>query len=160
MLRNELPAQINPEKLCRLAPPEGTRLSGQMPLKSLGNLSGDLKGQQDAIISVSLEFSIDKEGYCCIKGEMTVDLNFTCQRCMQPMIQTVKSSILVSPVTSDAQAKQLPARYEPLLVTDGEVSLKEWIAEELHLALPLVPRHETPCLKGNGNGDEKGMEGP
>ncbi len=62
---------------------------------------------------------------------------------------------MVSPVKSDKQAEQLPERYEPLLMSDGEINVSEWIAEEIHLALPLAPCHEPPCVSfSNDEGEE------
>ncbi len=146
MLLNKLPATLNPQKLCQSAPVGGSTLSGKIPLGNLPNLEEELKAQKATEVTVSLVFSMDSEGYCCIAGELVVDLVMICQRCMQPMDLPLRANFLVSPVVSDAQAQQLPARYEPLLVTDGEIVVAQWIAEELYLALPFVPRHDTECV--------------
>ena len=145
MSLNELPENINPAKLCHAAPKEGTKLTGQILLEKLSNLPPELREQGKTPVAVCLTFSMDEEGYCDVKGQLGVQLNLTCQRCMQPMVLEVKSDISVSPVVSDASAKKLPARFEPLWAPSGEVLLADWIAEELYLALPLVPRHEGAC---------------
>jgi uncharacterized protein len=145
MLLNKLPSHIQPVKLCMQAPPEGTSLTGSILLSELINLDGELKAQKDTPVSVSLLFGMDKDGLCCISVDLAVDLTLICQRCLQPMTYPLRITSLVSPVASDTQAQQLPERYEPLLMTQGEISLAEWIAEELHLALPLAPRHEPSC---------------
>jgi len=145
MLLNELPEKIQPAKLCKSAPSGGTRLEGQILLSKLNNLSEELKAQETQPVSVVMNFSVDEAGYCCIAGEWEVDLTLVCQRCLQPMTTHIKTPILVSPVENDQQAKDLPAEYEPLLVTQGEIHISEWIAEELYLALPLAPCHHTKC---------------
>lgn len=145
MLPNKLPRTIYPINLCRNAPTGGNRLVGEIFISELKALSPEFKSQPHETVSVDLTFSLDKEGYCCITGEITTRLALICQRCLQPMVFELKSEVLVSPIASDEEAKQLPERYEPLLVLEGEVTLAEWIAEELHLALPLVPRHDDPC---------------
>jgi uncharacterized protein len=62
------------------------------------------------------------------------------------MTLSLSNPIKVSPVKSLEQAKALPKDYEPLLVDEaGDIMLNEWIAEEIQLALPLVPRHDPPC---------------
>jgi uncharacterized protein len=156
MLLNELPLQIEPEKLCRDAPPEGRKLSGQILLSKLTNLAKELKAQKDKVVTVSLVFSIDNVGLCSIVGDMAVDLELICQRCLQPMLYQLCTEVRVSPVVSDTQAEHLPAHYEPLLVTNGEITLAEWIAEELHLALPLAPRHEPPCVSFSAKDEKEG----
>lgn len=150
MLPNELPKIIYPEVLCRADHGVGTTMKGQILLGRLLHLDSELKARKDQPVTVSLQFSVDSEGYCSIQGEIIGDLSMVCQRCMQPMMKTVQANILVSPVSSDAQAKQLPSQYEPLLMTNGAIDFAEWIAEELHLALPFVPYHDTDCV-GNLN---------
>ena len=146
MLSNELPAYIDPEKLCRNAPPQGTDMAGLIYIRKLSNLNPELKAQGATPISVTMNFSVDEEGYCRIKGELNVALKMNCQRCLELMTEMVNGTFLVSPVVSDVQAGQLPDRYEPLIMRNGEVDLAEWIAEELHLALPFVPRHDADCV--------------
>lgn len=162
MLLNELPKYIQPVKLCRTAPLKGTQLSGDISLCNLNDLNQELKSQKNAIVSVSLNFSTDGEGICCIKGDLAVNLSLICQRCLQPMDYFLESSFQVSPVASDQEAQHLPSRYEPLLTHDGEISLAEWIAEEIHLALPLAPRHEPSCVSYDtkDEGDESGSNSP
>jgi len=146
MLLNELPATLNPQKLCQTAPVGGLRLVGHIPLGKLPNLDEALKEQVATEVAVLAVFSMDSEGYGSIAGDLSVDLVLICQRCMQPMDQSIRATFLVSPVVSDAQADRLPSRYEPLLVTDGEIVVTQWIAEELYLALPFVPRHDFKCV--------------
>jgi uncharacterized protein len=154
MLLNKLPATLNPQKLCQSAPIGGSPLSGKILIGNLPNLDEQLKTQGATEVAVSIVFSMDSEGYCSVAGELAVDLVMICQRCMQPMDLPLRANFLVSPVVSDVQAQQLPARYEPLLVTDGEIVVAQWIAEELYLALPFVPRHDTDCVSHDTYNDK------
>ncbi len=146
MLLNELPITINPQKLCQSSPVGGSRVAGKILLSKLPNLDEVLEKQAATEVSVSIVFSMDSEGYCCIAGELAVDLLLTCQRCLQSMEQPIRATFLVSPVVSDAQAERLPSRYEPLMTIDNEIVVAQWIAEELFLALPFVPRHDYECV--------------
>ena len=159
MLHKKLPTHIRAEQLCRNAKPEGDTLSGIIYVRELGNFS-EFAEQGDTPITLSLTFSMDDEGFCCIRGEMEVVIKLTCQRCLQPLQQAIKATILVSPVVSYAVAEHLPVHYEPLLMHNGEIMLTEWIAEELHLALPFVPLHETQCVSyiNNKNNDNTSNE--
>ena len=47
-------------------------------------------------------------------------------------------------VWTDDEAAALPAFYEPLLVAD-EAVLRDIVEEEILLALPSFPTHETEC---------------
>lgn len=115
-----------------------------MKLSEMTSLEKELKSQTREV-TVNLTFSMDLEGLCCIQGDLAVDLELICQRCLQPMMYPLRATISVSPVSSDKQAEQLPSRYEPLMVSGGEIEVAQWIAEEIHLALPLAPCHEPPC---------------
>lgn len=138
---------IKPVLLCNQLP-EGTTLAGEIPLQDIISLIPELKKQGLTPIAYHLHFYRDEDDLLAIKGEISGSFELICQRCMQPMNHLIKADVLVSPVMSDAEAKRLPAQYEPLLMDEGTVNLSEWIAEEMHLALPLVPRHETACVSG------------
>ena len=149
MLSNKLPKMINPIELCKNAQADGYHLTGQLFIRDLINIDPEIKKQGDTLVHISLFFTVDAEGYCCIQGEISVKLQLQCVRCLEPVVYDIIAPILVSPVVSDTAAKQLPEQFEPLMVTDGEVNLSEWIAEELHLALPFVPCHESECVSYN-----------
>jgi len=143
---NKLPLNFKPEELCKRASAAGVVFEGEMGVEKLLELNNEFKKHSLTPVHYHLRFYLDGEGRAVIEGEMAGDFELVCQRCLQPMSYTVKASVSVSPIASDAQAKQLPAHYEPLLMTNGEVNFAQWIAEELHLALPLVARHDTACL--------------
>jgi len=65
----------------------------------------------------------------------------TCQRCLEPMTQELASSSRVAVVATSAQADAVPAEWETVLSSAGEVTLAGLIAEEVLLSLPVVPRH-------------------
>jgi uncharacterized protein len=65
----------------------------------------------------------------------------TCQRCLEPMTQELVSSSRVAVVATSAQADAVPAEWETVLSSAGEVTLAGLIAEEVLLSLPVVPRH-------------------
>jgi len=65
----------------------------------------------------------------------------TCQRCLEPMSQELASSSRVAVVANSAQADAVPAEWETVLSSGGEVTLAGLIAEEVLLSLPVVPRH-------------------
>jgi uncharacterized protein len=145
MLLKELPKQFDPFKLCKESPKEGLAWHGHVFLKALHELCDILRNQPDAKVDIDLVFKMDEQNQCYIEGEISSKINLICQRCLESMPYEIKSSFVVSPIEEESQANMLPAAYEPLLASGGEVSLDKWIAEELHLALPLAPSHEPSC---------------
>lgn len=142
--------------MCRSAPAQGSTWQGTITLGDIQDLAPELQAQSAVPISVQLAFTVDEGGFCVIKGDLDVTLQLTCQRCLKPLSYPLNSEFIVSPVESDAAAKDIPEQYEPLLVADGEINLASWIAEELYLALPFAPRHEPACLSysASSTGDE------
>lgn len=135
----------------------GSHWEGTIALGELQDLPPELQSQAQVPIQVDLNCLVDEGGFCVVKGEITVDLTLVCQRCMKPLEYKLNTQFVVSPVENDEDAKQLPEQYEPLMVSDGEINLATWIAEELYLALPFAPRHDYPCeslLTNNGKDEE------
>ena len=67
-----------------------------------------------------------------------------CQRCLSDMSLSLKPSALMACIWTDEDASDLPDAYEPLLV--GETAdLSDIAEEEILLALPVSPLHETEC---------------
>lgn len=154
MSNHILPGQFNPEKFCRAAPAGGQLCEGTVTLGEIPELAPELASQAATPIHIKMNFEVDEHEYCVVKGELSVTLAGICQRCLKPFTYPVTSQFVVSPVTNDEDAKTLPERYEPLLVTEGEINLATWIAEELYLALPFAPRHEPSCISYANNNDE------
>jgi uncharacterized metal-binding protein YceD (DUF177 family) len=64
-----------------------------------------------------------------------------CQRCLAPMNLEVSSSSRVAVIETAAAADTVPGEMETFLAPDGRCDLAALAAEELLLALPIVPRH-------------------
>jgi uncharacterized protein len=81
-----------------------------------------------------------------LKGE----LQLVCQRCMGALKWQVDSHSPVLLIESEAQADAAPAQSETYLAAEGRLSIAALAAEELLLALPIVPLHErgAACKEG------------
>ena len=66
-----------------------------------------------------------------------------CQRCMQPMVLLLRARTQVALLASEAEANTLAAGIEPVLASDGRISLGELVEEEVLLSLPIVPMHDS-----------------
>ena len=98
----------------------------------------------DSDIQCSMSLAIDSQRLTVLTGDAEVSLTLICQRCNQPFPQTVKISYTFSPVRDDEQAEALPENYEPVDVNEfGEVDLLAVIEDEIILALPVAPKHDS-----------------
>jgi uncharacterized protein len=140
---DQLPEYIDP---LHLADKRGA-LKGRIPLSSLDRLAEMLDNDKG---SVAVDFFFAREGSLAkIEGRIEAVLELKCQNCLQAVEWPVNSLIKLGIVTSIDQANRLPEDYEPLLVEEGKVLLKNIVEDELLLTLPAFPKHQYPCFVPN-----------
>ena len=122
-------------------------LEGTLPVKSLPRLAAALASDAGEV-EVALEAGMDSGRRITVSGRIDAGLELVCQRCLEPVRLQVHAEPHLVWVKSDQQLAALPDEYEPLLSADGRVALAELVADELLLALPLVPRHESDAACG------------
>ncbi|WP_222987487.1 YceD family protein [Psittacicella hinzii] len=130
-----------------------------MNIRNEANRRSDFKGiipkeafnrfPQDTINSINsdaqVEFSslFDYSKTPIIKGTATLNVTSTCMRCMEEFSYDVIANFIISPVSSEEQADNLPPEYSPLPINEfGEVNIYEGIEEELIMSIALTPKHE------------------
>ena len=122
-------------------------LKGRIPLSSLDRLADILANDTG---SVAIDFFFGREGRLAkIEGRIEAVLELKCQNCLQVVEWPVNSVIKLGIVTSIDQADRLPEDYEPLLVEEEKVLLKNIVEDELLLVLPTFPKHQYTCLVPN-----------
>ena len=98
----------------------------------------------DSDVECTMSFAIDNQRLAVLQGTADVQVTLSCQRCNQSFPHVVHVSYCFSPVSSDEQAEALPEAYEPVDINDfGEIDLLAVIEDELILALPVVPVHDS-----------------
>lgn len=117
--------------------------SGRIPLSQMPRLCS-LVMHDDSEIEVSFEFASDAFQHSAIRGHYHVGLTAECQRCLEPMVQTIDQDfeLLIDATDEDIQAFQVDSVY----TSEGYLDVFEVIEDELILALPLIMMHEdTAC---------------
>lgn len=120
---------------------KGRTLSGQLPVSSLDRLCQSLHDGK-GVVDVLLHFDKDEVGQPNIAGQLAATLQLKCQRCMQAMALDVSVNVHLGLVRTQKQAESLPDNYDPLLITDEQITAANIVEDELILALPLVALHE------------------
>jgi uncharacterized protein len=137
---DRLPEYIDP---LHLADKRGA-LKGQIPLRSLDRLAKMLVNDAGTI-AVDLFFG--REGRLAkVEGHLEVVLELECQNCLEAVSWPIDCTIKLGVVTSIDQANRLPEDYEPLMVEEGKILLKNIIEDEILLILPAFPKHQHSCL--------------
>ena len=83
-----------------------------------------------------------EQGFAVAQVALRAELTTTCQRCLGAMQLRVQSDSPVLLVESEQEAESAPAGWETFLAPDGRLVFEALVAEELLLALPIVPFHE------------------
>ena len=137
---DRLPEYIDP---LQLADKRG-ELKGQIPVSRFERLA-DVLFDDTGFVSVELYFG--REGRLAkIEGQIEAVLKLSCQNCLQAVEWPVKNTIKLGIVTSMEQVDRLPDDYEPLLVGEGKILIKNMVEDELLLILPAFPKHTYHCL--------------
>jgi uncharacterized protein len=135
-----LPEYIDP---LQLADRQGV-LKGQLALSDLPRLV-DVLFSDDGCVAIELFFS--REGrWATVEGRIEANLAVKCQNCLQAVELSIHHTVKLGVVTSIELVNRLPEAYEPLLLEEEKILLKELVEDELLLSLPDYPKHEYPCL--------------
>lgn len=124
----------------------GQSVTGTYELRELSRLRSVLL---DAAGEAAFEFrfSRDDSRRPLIEGRVTTTLNLLCQRCLEPLALPVDAEFALVLVQGFDEAEVLPEEFEPLMPEDSVVSLRDLVEEELLLAIPTVPKHESCDLQ-------------
>jgi uncharacterized protein len=98
-------------------------------------------------VQFELEFSFDENRQMICKGNVKASVGLQCQRCMSRIEHEVDSSFIYAFVTSDEKAAELPGIYDPVLFDGYSADLKMALEDEILLALPAFPIHETNACR-------------
>ena len=137
---DRLPEYIDP---LHLADKRGA-LKGQIPLRSLDRLARMLVNDEGA---VNVDLFFGREGRLAkIEGHIKTVLQLECQNCLGAVTWPVDCAIKLGIVSSMGQANRLPEDYEPLMVEEEKIPLKNIIEDEILLILPAFPKHQHDCF--------------
>lgn len=135
---------INPFTLAR----QGAELKGKIALANMEDLSSLLGSALSGEANYHLEFSQHGDKRAYVNGNISADVPLVCQRCGEVFQDHVVTETHLQVVLNDAQASQLAASYEPLMVNEDHcVPLIDLVQEEIILALPMFAKHpEGQCV--------------
>ena len=119
------------------------KIEGEYPLARLERLSEALLNN-DGVAKVRLEFGYSF-GFACLKASVSADLVVKCQRCLNPMKQSVTGSFKFALVSSEDEFELVPDEFEPYLLEGEEQSIIDLVEDELLLSMPMVMSHDEAC---------------
>ena len=138
-----------PDRLDLIAAAEaGRALRGSIAVARLERLLPELVSDEGEL-QVEIALGKDPAGIRYLQGSIKGAVTVKCQRCLDKMALLLDLEFRLGLVASESAADVLPERYEPLLVTAEPAYIADVVAEEVLLAIPIVPRHSdrVDCLE-------------
>lgn len=135
-MTDELPDAID---LAPLAD-SGKALVGRLDGARLGRVTGEFRmaGSAEAALAVSR----DGNGRLRLAGEIEAPLEARCQRCLEWMPLALRARIDVLAVSDETAA---PPEEDTVTAPEGRLALRELVEDEILLACPMIPAHDTPA---------------
>ncbi|HEX4044288.1 MAG TPA: YceD family protein [Gammaproteobacteria bacterium] len=137
-----LPEQVDPFRYAE----QGLRLDGQVRLADMPRLGTSLYVVAGSV-KVAMQFGRDEQDVAFMQGQLKTMLSLQCQRCLEPYDYEIIADFTLGIVKTIAEANALPERYEPVLVKEGMLALREVVEDELILNLPIIPMHAADACK-------------
>jgi len=151
--KHSIPRLIDPRRFAQ----QGVVLRGAVPVAELHRLR-DIDLVVDSV-QAELFFSVDQQRQKVISGQLQVDVELQCQRCLDLMPVSLDCDVNLALVRDEEEARQLPGSYDPWISTEEQADLYALVEEEILLNLPYVVYHETPCGSAL-HADEKPQNDP
>ncbi len=139
-MSNRLPVEVNPFRLIE----QRRQLAGKVKAKKLPRLQELLVSLEDSSeFMVELEFDYSLSKLPMISGKVCGSVALECQRCLEPVQVEVDARLNVVVTASQTDRRPEDEGYEICIVEDERLFLQDFIEDEVLLALPVVPRHNS-----------------
>jgi uncharacterized protein len=146
MLTDPLNKPVDLRKLAS----KGGQIRTKLPVAVLPRFHGALADMQGEV-DVLLDFGRDDQGVLYIKGSVATAVNVICQRCVQAMLIEIKSDVALAMAWDEERARNLPGEYDPVIVGEEPVDVRDIIEDELLLAMPFVSYHDEKHCSGHSS---------
>lgn len=134
-----LPVEVDPFKLVE----QGRLFEGRMPQQDFPRLQELLfSSESDKLIKVNIEFTRTDTRLAVVRGQIKAELQMICNRCLEATSLIIDTALDVVLVSTDAQAERLQENFDIWLVEDQKLFLRDFIEDEMLLAMPIVISHE------------------
>ena len=143
LMPTDLSQSLNPLRLAKA----GERLEGDIQLDSMERIT-DMLLEHKGLLHYCLAFGVDDSGIHFIESEIRAQLLMKCQRCLESVTIDIDKQTMLGIVKNKEEAESLATKYEPFFLDDGEFNLKEFVEDELLLAIPFSPLHSEEQCSG------------
>ena len=135
----------------------GATQQGDWPLSDFPRLRDMLAADAGGEVRYEISGVRDERGRPGLRLKVSGTLALRCQRCLEPMPFEVRTdeTLVLSATLAEIHAEPANAHAPDRVVAGKEMALRELIEDELILAVPYAPRHESCTAAGAGGRAEK-----
>jgi uncharacterized protein len=132
----------------------GASQQGVLPLSGFLRLR-DLLASDEGEVAYELEGLRDARGRPSLRVSMRGTLQLRCQRCLEAMQYEVSEEdmLVLAATQAEIDADPVDAEAPDRLLANKDLAVRDLVEDELILALPYAPRHEScqaaPAAEGN-----------
>ena|SRR5690606_15143761 len=148
MLNGPIPPHVDPRKLAD----RGAVLEGELPLESLPRLAEQMVDHAGTV-RVKLSFERDERRAVVVHCEFGVEAKMVCQRCLDVASLPIRGEYHYV-VVAEGSEQVVPKGYDALEVGEDPLDLLTLVEDELLLALPIVPVHDSEVCQQPAGHDE------
>jgi uncharacterized protein len=134
----------------------GAQQQGVWPLSNFPRLR-DVLASDKGEVAYEISGMRDERGRPSLRLKVSGTLALRCQRCLEPMAFAVQTdeTLVLAATLAEIHAEPADAQAPDRVVAGKEMPLRELIEDELLLAVPYAPRHESCSAAGTEREAEK-----
>lgn len=139
-MKQGIPEQI---KLFKFAS-RGLSFSKKYKIRDLPRVS-ELVSNLDDFVNVELSFMLVTNNVPCIIGEIKLNVDVPCQRCLNDVNICLMPKFKLAFLQNEQQGEELDSSYDTVLNNDEKFSTIEFITDEVLISMPMIPMHKHEC---------------
>ncbi len=140
--------ELTDEIDCRPLGAAGERVHGRVPAARLARITAEYRIVEAARVTLSV--ARDEPGRWLVEGEVAVDLEGRCQRCLEWMPVPVATHVAVTAIAEPSRRRD--DSEDCVDAPGGKLALVALIEDEILLAVPMMLAHtQTDCGAAAGS---------
>ena len=121
----------------------GQVVGGDVQLSKLTRLEDLVHADRCGPVAITLAAERAPDGRLLLRLALRGELVVTCQRCLEPLDWSIDERPEWLVVDAESDAARLTAATQPLVLDDDRLGIEALLEDELIVALPMAPRHES-----------------
>jgi len=121
----------------------------------------ELLYSNEGSIGVEIQGRFDDHRRCLLEAKITADVTLECQTTFTPIKHQIEKEITYCAVVAESQFAEAEEEFEPVLMEEGYLDIKQVIEDELILSIPIVankPLEELDKQMSFGELDEEAIK--